>query len=116
MTISNKRLVLLLLFLLIPYYFIFHFEATDDAKYARSFLEKNLIKKLPNFEKIQEKTVKDESIKFYVNTGSYWNNTSVEEEYEIIYKPKYIDKETDLIFGVKSEWTKKARRYAVRNT
>ena len=114
MSISNKHLVILLLFLLIPYYFIFHFEATDDAKYARSFLEKNSTKKLSNFE--EEKTDKDESKKFYVNTGSYWNNTSVEEEYEIIYKPKYIDEETDLIFGVKSEWNKKNRRDAVRNT
>ncbi len=114
MSLSNKQLVLVLLILIIPYYFIFHFEAENDAKYARSFLEKNFKNKQPNFE--EEITAKDESIKFYVNTGSYWNSTTVEEEYEIIYKPKYIEKETDLIFGVKSEWKKKPRRDAVRNT
>ncbi|CBY18304.1 unnamed protein product [Oikopleura dioica] len=114
MSLSNKQLVLVLLILIIPYYFIFHFEAENDAKYARSFLEKNFKNKQPNFE--EEITAKDESIKFYVNTGSYWNSTTVEEEYEIIYKPKYTEKETDLIFGVKSEWKKKPRRDAVRNT
>ncbi|CBY36911.1 unnamed protein product [Oikopleura dioica] len=114
MSLSSKQLVLLLLILIIPYYFIFHFEAENNGKYARSFLEKNLKKKQLNF--VEEITAKDESIKFYVNTGSYWNSTTVEEEYEIIYKPKYIEKKTNLIFGVKSEWKKKPRRDAVRNT
>ena len=112
MEYSNKYFIIFLFLLLIPYYSVLHYEPEKAPKYAKSFLEKNIEKNV----ELTKADKREENVKFYVNTGSYWNKTSVEIETEILYKPKYIDEATDLIFGVKSEWKKRERRDAVRNT